>query len=190
MSPSGRTQEHDSQDNWETLMNLSNYILPGAKQVRAYAERLTKGIPANLAATKPVVEGKVIELNHPAFVFGHLSLYPVQIAKMLALPFEMEIPETYPALFKIGTPCLDDREGKIYPAFDELCTHFFRATDQLLNVFSQVDPINLDKELEDPGRRERFGTVGAFAAYILQAHPQVHLGQVSSWRRCVGLGSV
>lgn len=172
-------------------MELSNYILPGAKQVRAYAERLTKGIPVELAATKPVVEGKLIEINHPVFVFGHLSLYPVQIAKMLALPSEaMEIPESYPALFKIGAACLDDRERKIYPAFEDLCSHFFRATDQLIKLFSDVNSANLDKELEDQGRRERFGTVGAFAAYILLAHPQVHLGQVSSWRRCVGLGAV
>jgi len=172
-------------------MKLSNYILPGAKQVRAYAERLTKDIPENLAATKPVVEGKLIDINHPVFVFGHLSLYPVQIANMLSLPSEsMGIPEGYPALFKIGAPCLDDREKKVYPAFEEVRAHFFRATDELLTRFAEVDPVHLDIELEEPGRRERFQTAGAFAAYILLAHPQVHLGQVSSWRRCMGLGAV
>ena len=43
--------------------------------------------------------------------------------------------------------------------------------------------------LENSSRRERFGTHGAFVVYVLLAHPQTHLGQLSVWRRCIGLGA-
>jgi hypothetical protein len=33
-------------------------------------------------------------------------------------------------------------------------------------------------------------TIGAVANFLLSAHHMMHLGQVSAWRRAVGLGSV
>jgi hypothetical protein len=174
-------------DTKETL--LSN-LLPGARLAIAYAEKLLVGIPEELAARKPVVAGTLIETNHPVFIFGHLSLYPSLLAELIGLPRnDIQTPEHYPALFQIGSPCLDDTKGEIYPKLSEVAEQFLKNTRTILDILPQLDMLALSKELENPSRKERFGTVGAFALYILLAHPQAHLGQISVWRRCMGLSA-
>ncbi|MEY4668960.1 MAG: hypothetical protein RL518_1659 [Pseudomonadota bacterium] len=172
-------------------MKVMEYIRPGALVTRGYAERLLQGISPTIFGRYPVVNGTQIASNHPAFVFGHLALYPTLIAELSGISTRgMEIPASYPDLFKMGVPCHDDPSGTIYPPMEEIVNAFFRGTDALIASLDSIAPEALDILLEHPSRRERFGTVGAFLAYILLAHPQSHLGQVSAWRRCMGLGPV
>ena len=170
-------------------MKIFEYIVPGVRQNLAYAERLLKGIPAQLSARKPVVNGTLIECNHPVFVFGHLAIYPSQLAQMAGISSDgLEVPERYGSLFQMGSPCQDDPDGTIYPSLVEVSERFFSGMRAVLERLPEVSQQGMDAPLEHPGRRERFGTVGAFTAYVLLAHPQSHLGQVSVWRRCMGLG--
>jgi hypothetical protein len=159
--------------------------------VRGYADRLVKDVPEKLFSRLPVVNGQLLNINHPAFVLGHLSLYPIQLAEMSGLLRDgMEIPETYPSLFKMGVACVDDPDGSVYPSKSELIEQYFRATDTLEAKIVEISESVLDEPLKDAARREKFGTVGSFLAYLLLAHPQVHFGQISAWRRCMGLGPV
>lgn len=170
-------------------MKLAEYVRPGALITRGYAERLLKDVTPSIFARFPSVDGAHITINHPAFVFGHLSLYPVQLAEMVGVSTAgMEIPSRYSELFKMGVECVDDPLGAIYPPMNELTETFFSATDALIGSLEAIAPEKLDLLLENPARREKFGTVGAFLTYILLAHPQSHLGQISGWRRCMGLG--
>lgn len=172
-------------------MNVLDYVNPGIGVVRGYAERLIKDISPEKFARFPVVNGKRLVINHPAFVFGHLALYPIQLAEMADISTRgMEIPASYPDLFKMGVECFDDPAGAIYPKKEELVDRYFGSYDALVQALPLIKPDVLDKPLENPARRERFGTVGAFLVYLLLAHPQSHLGQISGWRRCVGLGPV
>jgi hypothetical protein len=172
-------------------MNLSEFIVPGTTIVRSYAERLLKDIRPESFARKPVVNGQTIDTNHPAFVYGHLAIYPVQLAQLMQLPTAgMEVSSHYSELFSMGATCLDDADGTRYPTMAELTEVYFSTTDALVAALKDVDPQIFTEQLENPQRRERFGTVGAFTAYLLLAHPQSHFGQVSVWRRCMGLGAV
>ena len=172
-------------------MEFVEYLRPGARATRGYAERLVSEVPENIFARMPVVRGEPIQINHPAFVLGHLSLYPAQLAEMSGIEVgKMEIPSAYSELFKMGVVCVDDPEGTIYPPKSELVERYFGATDALMERLSEIPRESFDTLLENPSRRERFGTVGAFLAYLLLAHQQTHLGQISAWRRCMGLGAV
>ncbi len=169
---------------------LITNLLPGARAALTYAEKLLVGIPPELAARKPVVNGTRIETNHPVFLFGHLALYPALLAELTGLPKnDVAVPEHYPGLFQIGSTCHDDPSGEIYPTLSEVSERFLNGTRVVLDLLPQIEMPALTQELENPSRRERFGTVGAFVAYILLAHPQVHLGQLSVWRRCMGLSA-
>lgn len=166
-----------------------SFVMPGAQLTLAYAERLVSGIPSEAARLKPVIEGVTVDCNHPVFVFGHLSLYPEQLAQITSLPSaKLAVPSNYPSLFAMGAPCHDDPDGTIYPALDELVERFLTGTRALLELVPQLSLETLNMPLENPQRQERFRSVGGFLAYILLAHPQSHLGQVSVWRRCMGLG--
>jgi hypothetical protein len=170
-------------------MKFVEYLKPGALAVRGYAERLVGQVPAESFARIPVVNGATVIINHPAFVLGHLSLYPVQLAEMAGIQVQgTEVPEHYQTLFKMGAQCVDDPQGILYPSKDELVERYFTSTDALIARLADLDEKVFDAPLENPARRETFGTVGAFLAYLLLAHPQTHLGQVSGWRRCMGMG--
>jgi hypothetical protein len=170
-------------------MKIMEYVRPGAVLTRGYAERLLNGVTPEIFARYPVANGVQVTINHPAFVFGHLALYPSLIAEMTGISGKgMEIPASYSDLFKMGVPCQDDPNGTIYPPMKEIVNAFFSGTDALIASLDSISSETLDLALEHPSRRERFGTVGAFLTYILLAHPQSHLGQVSAWRRCMGLG--
>ena len=169
----------------------SEYLMPGAKAATVYAEKLLTGITPEDFARKPKVGDVVVEMNHPAFVYGHLSVYPALIAELLELNIEGIAPTSaYRELFQKGAVCSDDVEGTIYQPMTEITEFYFRTHEALFPRLSEVKTDVLHKPLADPDRRSRFGTVGAFASYVLLAHPQVHLGQLSSWRRCMGLGAV
>lgn len=169
-------------------MDLLKYIVPGASVTWGYAERLLKDVPPTYFARFPVVGGVHVSINHPAFVFGHLALYPIQLAEMTRVSTDgLEVPPSYRELFSMGAACHDDPEAKIYPPMEEVISKCFSGYNRLLSRLAGLTAEILDTPLENPSRRERFGTVGAFASYILLAHPQTHLGQVSAWRRCMGL---
>jgi len=171
-------------------MTLVDFVRPGALAVRGYAERLLKDVTPQLFARIPVVQDVTVTINHPAFVFGHLSLYPIQLAEMTGISAKgMDIPASYVDLFKMGAPCIDDPNNSMYPSMEELTNAFFSGTDALISSLHEIPQHILEQPLENPARREKFGTVGSFLTYILLAHPQGHLGQISGWRRCMGLGA-
>lgn len=170
------------------MTSIASIIIPGTKIVRAYAERLVKDIPSEKFARTPEVGGITIVLNHPAFNFGHLSLYPGRLVPFLAIEASgLTVPATYEDLFKDGTPCVDDVACDHYPSKDEILATFFSRYETLLTRLVDVPDSVFLASMEDPKRKERFPTNGAFAAYLLSAHLNGHLGQVSAWRRCMGM---
>lgn len=177
-------------------MKFDQAVIPGALQAIKYAERLLQGLTVPPIAQvklseRPVVGGVPVAINHPTFTLGHLAIYPALMAELLHVPSKVvEVPENYPTLFKIGTPCVDDPEGSVYPALSELAEHFFKGMHYIIGVLPTISEEVLAEPLQDQGRRERFGSVGPFVAYLLTAHPMTHLGQLSAWRRCVGLPAV
>lgn len=165
--------------------------IPGAIQVRNYAERLIKDIPVDKFASKPTVQGKTVETVHPAFIFGHLDLYPYRISSLLNLGAEeLKPPTAYFELFSKDMKCENDPECKIYPHKDELTGFFLKKTDAVLEILKNVSPDKLYAENIEEKSKDRFPTVGSFVIYLLTTHPNGHFGQISVWRRCMGLGPV
>lgn len=167
-------------------------IILAAKRVRGYGEMIAGGISAEHFAVKPRFGSTVVDCNHPAFVYGHLSLYPARLAGFMSLDVgKVAHPGNYPDLFKAGCTCQDDPERKIYPSRDELMATYTRTYDALFEQLASVKDEVLGQPHPDPAIREKFfPTLGAAATFMLCAHPAVHIGQLSTWRRCMGLPGV
>lgn len=170
----------------------ADMLAVSAKRTRGYAEKLLQGIEPSMAARKPKGEGnRTIDANHPAFVFGHLGLYPARVVQMLGENSDaLKAPEAWEALFKAGAPCLDDGEAKAYPPLPALAEQFFRATDGAIAVLERLPDERLLAPMPDERWRASFPTVGSMALFLLNNHAMMHLGQVSTWRRCMGLPGV
>jgi DinB superfamily len=164
-----------------------SYIIPSAKQMLNYSQSLLVGITEDIFARKPRTETGVLQLNHPAFNYGHLSIYPALILEMLNLPYEdLSVTDSYKQLFKNGAECLDDPEAKIYPSMKEITDKFTNSYNSLLERIPNATLQALNDVT--PGERvARFPVKGAFLAHLITSHLAVHLGQVSAWRRAMKL---
>jgi hypothetical protein len=165
-------------------------VTSGAVTLR-YAEGLLKDIKPAQFARYPSPGGVVITTNHPAFVYGHLGLYAPRVLAMVGMASAGPAnPDGFEALFANGKPCLDDPAGTIYPSMDVITAHFLAGTRAALAAMPKVDEAVLARANPAEGRfREMFPTIGSAANFMLGAHGMSHLGQVSAWRRCMGLGS-
>lgn len=163
-------------------------IAPIGELALLAAERLLKDIePARFGAfARP--GGVVVYSNHPAFVFGHLALYPAKALAVLGRPVgAAQCPASYEPLFKAGVDCLDDPDGTIYPARDEIVAHFFDGYRAAIAAIRATPDDAMQAPNPNEGRsRELFPTVGAMLAFYVGGHTQMHLGQVSAWRRAMG----
>lgn len=171
---------------------FAELIVASARRSRSYAERILKGVTAPDFARKARFEDKgrlvVIESNHPAWAFGHLGLYPARVLEMLGLDgSKVAAPAGYEGLFKDGTACQDDPTGKIYPAMESVTAHYFRATGVVLDTVVRLDDKALLAATVEEKYREAFPLVGGRVNFMLNNHVMMHLGQVSAWRRCMGL---
>lgn len=156
-----------------------------------YGEAMLKDVRPELFARKPTIGGRVIDCNHPAWVYGHLAIYSSRMCEMTGMDIgPCAKPAGWDDLFKNGTECRDDPAGTIYPQMEALTSHFLSGYKHVLARLPEVSDDVLVRANPSGGRMgELLPTVGAVAAFLLSGHPMSHLGQISTWRRCVGLGS-
>jgi hypothetical protein len=171
---------------------LTDTILTTSALALRYAESLLKDIEPARFARLPSIGGTTIHTNHPAWVYGHLSLYPGRVLAMLGRPGSGPAnPPRFEDLFKGGTPCLDDPSGTVYPSMEAITAHFFAAMRAAQAALPSVSDEALARANPVEGRlRDMFPTIAGAANFMLGAHVMSHLGQVSAWRRCMGLGPV
>ncbi len=58
-------------------------VADAANVSQRYAKRLLVGIPVDRFARFAAPGRQVVESNHPAFILGHLSLYPANVVRLL-----------------------------------------------------------------------------------------------------------
>lgn len=170
-------------------MGMGTLIADCARRSLGLAERLVKGIEPHMFARKPTwgIGGREIDCNHAAFVLGHLSLYPPRIIAMVGGRPRVEVPASFTDLFKAGSPCRDDPGGTIYPPMGSVVEVFFGGMREAVEVVGGVSDAVFDRPTPDERYREFFPTVGHACLFLLNNHVMVHLGQLSTWRRCMGL---
>lgn len=168
---------------------IGEIIADAAAMGPRYAERLVKDIPAESFARLAAPGGRQVQANHPAFTFGHLSLYPVKVSQLLGGEMtRTQPPANYEPLFSKGHDCLDDPNGTVYPPADELLD-FFRSSYQgaIDTVRGASDEALLAENPVDSPMRQFIPTLGGMLNYYLTSHLMTHLGQLSTWRRMQGL---
>ncbi len=156
------------------------------------AQGLLTGVTAENFARMPQADGKAINTNHPSFIYGHLSFYPSYIFDLMGKDGSaIAIPEGWEDLFKHGVDCKDDVNGDIYPPMDEVLAYFKKAHEAVIEMINSCDDETLTKAFEGEGWHVDFaGTPAALTTFMLHSHYMFHLGQMSAWRRCVGLPSL
>lgn len=170
--------------------STGNLIADSCRLAMSYTEKLLVGIDQTQFARFAAPGGTVVVSNHPAFVLGHLSLYPGRMLRQWGQdPHAVDVPTSFETVFSKDAQCEDDPEGLIYPGKDEICEAYFRGYRTVIERLRELD----DQILQSPNPNEvmkpRFPTLGSMHAFYAGGHLMVHLGQLSAWRRMAGYGS-
>jgi hypothetical protein len=171
-------------------MGQIGFIIAGpGKLAIAYAQRLLKDVTPSQFARFARPGNVEVKSNHPAFVFGHLSMYPLQVITHLGKPTDsVKPPAGYEPLFKNGVECRDDPDGMIYPKMEQIVSFYLSSYETAINELEAADDATLTKANPMEGRMsELFPLMGGMLAFYISGHQTSHLGQVSAWRRMMGL---
>ncbi|MFM8378408.1 MAG: DinB family protein [Planctomycetia bacterium] len=169
--------------------SLGNVIADSLQLSLNYADRLLKGIPADRFPRFAVVGGQTVESNHPAFVYGHLSLYAPKILHQIGSPAP-PVPEHFEIRFSKDAKCIDDRDLDLYPPMDEVVAFFLEGHRMVTGALRSTPDEVFQRPNPAEGRmKELFPTIGSVQTFYCGGHMMMHLGQVSAWRRMEGLGA-
>ena len=163
---------------------VGTIIASPAERAIGYAEVLVKDIPDDRFGHMPHPT-----MNHPAFNLGHLSLYPNRILGLIGRGDLVKEKAGWDELFAAGCPCVE-QDGR-YPSKQEIVEHFLDRSRAVTAAVAAAPAEVFERPNPVEGRmRELFPTIGIAANFMLNSHVMMHLGQISAWRRAVGLPGV
>ena len=154
-----------------------------------YAERLLSGVRASDFARLARSGDELVQSNHPAFIYGHLSLYAPRILEQLGDdPGDLRPSDRFVQRFNKDVRCEDDPDGTVYPPMDEITERFFSGYRRAIAALASVDDARFAEPNPNEAMRGKFSTMGSMHAFYLSGHIMIHMGQLSAWRRMMGLG--
>lgn len=148
-----------------------------------YAEKLTRDLDDSWMTERPAPG-----MNHPAWILGHLAISADLGLRILGQPTLRSA--KWMRLFGPGSKAVEERG--VYPARDTLREAYEAGRRALLAAAPGADPAAMSQphELELAFLKEALPTCGLLIAHLLTTHEATHLGQLSAWRRGMGLPGV
>lgn len=121
-------------------------------------------------------------INHPAWLLGHVGTYHEVIA-LLLLSESFDNPWDSPC-GKNSTPSAD---RSLYPSKEELLKHHEAAAALASKTIAEAKPEAWTRPMDHPTWGKQFATVAPAVVFLATTHQSLHLGQLSGWRRAMGL---
>ena len=122
-------------------------------------------------------------VNHPAWILGHLALTADGVGATFG--GQKTLPAEWSTLVGQGSKPSSVRRD--YPSKSELLRAFAECHHRLREQVAGAGPELLSQPPAHPRARAAFPTLMELATFILTGHCGVHLGQLSAWRRMIGL---
>ena len=123
--------------------------------------------------------------NHPAWVYSHLNVYfSVMEAIIKNEPFED------PKGHQFGMESKPLSDASIYATKQQLAADFDSGHERVAELLKQVGDDVLNNEIKMPRWKKVMPTAAYALPYLMCNHENIHLGQISAWRRIQGLASV
>ena len=161
---------------------FSDLVVPGGRMSLDYALALAEEIPDDRWA-----EMAIQNAIHPAFIYGHLSIYPNRIFSAFMGREDLVVPCPFEeGNLEAGSECTADPDQ--YPSKAEVMPYFKAVYERVLQAIPDMASDRIEAENPIESFREKLPTGGAAVAFMVNNHVMMHSGQVSHWRRAIGLG--
>lgn len=118
---------------------------------------------------------------HPAWTIGHVTLVLQNIGGVIGL--DPWLPGDWSDRFGSAATA----QAELYGGKDELLDVLADAELRVTCAVRKLDLAALDAPFPDPSYSDVFPTVGHALTQVLVAHTANHVGQISVWRRAMGL---
>ncbi len=171
------------------MRTIGNIIGDSLQLSLNYAERLQADITTENFARLATPGGQVVHSNHAAFIYGHLSLYAPQIIEQQGRnDLAISVPQGFEAACSKDAQCVDDPDGTIYPSMDAVMETFQVGYANVATALREASDDVMQQPNPLEGRlSELFPTIGSLHGFYVGGHMMIHMGQLSAWRRMLGL---
>lgn len=156
---------------FETEFRINRFLLQ-------YLQKMTADIAEERFAEQPLPG-----INHPAWILGHIALSGDSAAAMFG--GDKLIPESWYKLFGQGSTLTANRGD--YPSKLELLEAVESAFQRAYTASASATAESLARPNTSRLLRGSLPTVHDAFAFVLTTHFSLHLGQLSAWRRMIGL---
>ena len=137
---------------------------------------------ADVSAAEMVAQPGAIT-NHPAWVIGHLTYTFQMLGGAIGLP--RWLPDDFALRF--GTGSVPTADVSLYESKANALAALGDAQTRLTGAVRQLDDSHLNEPFPDESLRDVFPTIRQALTQVLVGHTAFHVGQVSVWRRAMGL---
>ena len=137
---------------------------------------------ADIAASDMVAQPNGI-MNHPVWVIGHLTFTCQLLGGVVGLP--EWLPNDWAERFGTGSVPVDD--ATLYETKDNVLALLGDAQVKITQAVEQMNDSRLDEPFPDESYLIVFPTIRHALTQVLVGHTANHVGQVSVWRRAMGL---
>lgn len=147
-----------------------------------YAQQLVADIPVNQFTHQPLPN-----INPPAWILGHLTVSSDFTLQLLGQP--KGCPDHWYKLFGPGT---SNHPEEAFPRKDELWSGYFAAHQRVITAArnASADRLSAPNPLKIEFLSSNLPTIGDQVAHLMSIHEAMHLGQLSAWRRMMGMPGV
>ncbi len=161
-------------------------IAATGKVTLMYSRGVLKDIKPETFTRKP----KGVEMNHPSWIFGHLTLYvDTMLFGLIEREDLAESAADLEEMYSFKSKCADDPNGASYAEMEEITSRFFRRMEAFIEALAETPDSVLEQALPKGAPfADMISTKGGVVNFMLNAHTMTHMGQISAWRRTMGLG--
>lgn len=162
---------------------LAGYVFCAKKNLD-YGQRLVADLTDDQMILQPAPDGEA-PANHPAWVLSHLNVYmPLLSSAIEGKTFDD--PKDHP--FGMQSKPLAD--ASVYDSKEKLIGDYVAYHNRVIQQLESADAGVLETPVQLARWQAIMPTVGVCLPYLLCNHENLHLGQISAWRRIQGLPSV
>ncbi len=155
----------------DTAQKINSFLLH-------YCRMMMNDLPDERLAEQPAPG-----VNHPAWILGHLIYSADRASLMLGQPSSLsaEWNEKFAGQSKPTTVRAE------YPSKDELMRRLDEGFARVRREIDAAAPEVFTQPFTRPGMKDALPTIKDALGFMLTGHLAVHLGQLSTWRRLIGL---
>lgn len=158
-------------------------LIYGFKKNMDYAAKLVADLSEEQMIWQPA--GSAAVANHPAWVLSHLNVY---LPIMTALIEGRQFPD--PKTHRFGMQSKPELDRQCYAAKPKLVDEFLAGHEQVIQTLRREGESALERETSLERWKPIMPQVGIVLPYLMLVHENTHLGQLSAWRRIIGLPAV